>query len=67
MASQRELSALLNRGKLPPAVITQLVGHALAKGLKVTPCPHCPRHGPRIHDRERGTARCLACGRSERV
>lgn len=62
----RDLAARLNRGKLPPDVITRLVGLAMSKGYRITRCTHCPQHGPTIHDPQKGTARCLACGRSVR-
>lgn len=61
------LTLLLNRGALPPAMIVQLVGQAMAAKIPISRCPECPRRGPRIHNRSAGTARCLACGRSFKV
>jgi hypothetical protein len=66
-STQRDLAALLNRGALPAAVVTQLVGQAIAKGYCISRCSHCPQQGPRIHDANRQIARCLVCGRTEHL
>ncbi|MGV3520493.1 hypothetical protein [Luteitalea sp.] len=58
----RALAVLLNRGALPPAMIVQLVGQAMAAKIPVSRCPQC--RGARLHDNAKGTARCLACGKS---